>query len=104
MKSSRAINHVSWFKITDVSGTIYVSIIRDMMIGTEMVPETSVVFYQLARLIASEDFIKFIAVIFCNILWITFRASLSVHLLLIMVHFWSVSCRLIRYLGMIQPP
>jgi hypothetical protein len=30
-----------------------------MMMGTEMVPETSVIFYQLAQLIAQEDFIKF---------------------------------------------
>jgi hypothetical protein len=29
------------------------------MMGTEMVPETSVMFNQLARLIAQEDFINF---------------------------------------------
>jgi hypothetical protein len=46
-----------WPKITDVSGTISVSITAVLM-GTDMVPETSVIFNQLTRLVAREDFIN----------------------------------------------
>jgi hypothetical protein len=57
IKYSRAISCVSWLKITDVSGTISVPIIIALMMGTEMIPETSVIFNQLRWLIAREDFI-----------------------------------------------
>jgi hypothetical protein len=58
-KPSWAINRVSCLKITDVSGTIPVPIIRaseTLIMETEMVSETSVIFNQLTRLIAREDF------------------------------------------------
>jgi hypothetical protein len=59
IKISRAISRVSWLNITDISGTISVPIIRAvLMMGTDMGPETSVIFKQLSRLIARKDFIN----------------------------------------------
>jgi hypothetical protein len=55
IKSSLAINHASWLKITDVSGTIrshqgqtlmMMMIMMMMMTTTEAVPEMSVLFNQ----------------------------------------------------------
>jgi hypothetical protein len=57
IKSSLVIIYVSWLKITDVSGTIFVPHHQALMMGTEMVPETSVIFNQLMRRTAREDYI-----------------------------------------------
>jgi hypothetical protein len=70
MKSFRAISRVRCLYKTDVSRTISVPIIKDLvcqrspqcfvlMMGTEMVFETSVLYSHLTRLIAPEDFIEF---------------------------------------------
>jgi len=56
IKSSQAISHVSFLKTANISGIISVTIIRALMMGTEMVPETSAVFNELTWLIAREDF------------------------------------------------
>jgi hypothetical protein len=55
--SYRIITLVRWLNISDVSGIISVHVIA-MMMGAEMVPETSVIFKQLTWMIAREDFIN----------------------------------------------
>jgi hypothetical protein len=41
-----------------IYGTVWIrSYIRALMIGTEMVPETSVIFNQMLRFLAVEDFV-----------------------------------------------
>jgi hypothetical protein len=61
IKSSLVISRVSRLQITDVSGTISVTIIMAMMslmMRTEMLSETSVTFNQLTRLVARDDVIN----------------------------------------------
>jgi hypothetical protein len=64
IKSSRAISRVRWLKITDISGTISVrhhrgyGVIMALMMGTEMVPETSVMFNQLTWMIVRENVVN----------------------------------------------
>jgi hypothetical protein len=61
---SGSISHVSWLKITDISGTISVPIIRvwyddiitsDSLGAAKMTLEMSVIFNQLTQMIAQED-------------------------------------------------
>jgi hypothetical protein len=65
IKSSQAIRRVSWLKITDVSGTISVPLIRIscqiliLLMRTEMVLEASVILNRSARLIGQDDLINF---------------------------------------------
>jgi len=61
VKSSPGISRDRWLDKIDVSWTISVPIIRDLIykMGTEMVLETSFLYRYLMRLIAGEDFIKF---------------------------------------------
>jgi hypothetical protein len=56
IKPSQAVSRVSWLKLTDVSGTMSVPYSRAVIMRTEMVSETSVIFNQLTRLIAREGF------------------------------------------------
>jgi hypothetical protein len=64
IQSTQSISRVSWLKITDVSGAAPVSIIKVwrpqiLEMETELVPETSVNFNQLTRLIDREEFINY---------------------------------------------
>jgi hypothetical protein len=75
MKSSRALRRVSSLKITDLSGTICphhqglnLMSHQTLMMGTAMVPETSVIFNQLTMLMAREDFIDY-KIPACSDLW-----------------------------------
>jgi hypothetical protein len=62
IKYYRAHSHVNWLQEkTDVMGTISVPTIRVLMMGTDMVPETSdSSCNQLTRLCAQEDFIELV--------------------------------------------
>jgi hypothetical protein len=66
IKSSRAIIHVRWLKITDVSGTsfapssdLWCNHSPDDGYRAKIIPETSVIFNQLVRLTVRKDFIKY---------------------------------------------
>jgi hypothetical protein len=46
--------------MTDISGTIFVPVIRNMVSVIKMAPGTSIIFNNLTRLVAREDFMNFI--------------------------------------------
>jgi hypothetical protein len=63
MKYSRAISLDQWLKMTDVSRTISMPIIRVCYL-TEMVTEMSVIYKQVTRLTTREVLIRFLSQIF----------------------------------------